>query len=103
METTLYVGNFSQQVTEKELRGLFSRVGKVVSVDLIEDPKTRKSKGFAFVEMVDQGEAGKALSEYNGFNLGEHPLKVCVVQQNESLRERRNRANLIHRQRAVVK
>jgi len=62
MDTKLYVGNFSQQVTAKELRGLFSRMGKVVSVDLIQDPKTGKSKGFAFVEMLDQGEAGKALS-----------------------------------------
>jgi len=81
MLTKLYVGNFSQQVTEKDLRGLFSRKGKVVSVDLIKDPETGQSKGFAFVEMLSQNEAGKALSELDGFNLKQHALKVRAVEQ----------------------
>lgn len=99
MDTKLYVGNFSQRVTAKDLRGLFSRMGKVKSVDLIQDPKTGKSKGFAFVEMLDQGEAGKALSEYNGYTLGQLSLQVCVVQQNEKLHRRRNKVNPINQQR----
>jgi RNA recognition motif-containing protein len=91
METKIYVGNFSQQVTEKDLRGLFSRTGKVVSVDLITDPGTGQSKGFAFVEMLSQGEAGKAVSEYDGYSLGKDPLKVCVVEQATKYHHRREK------------
>ena len=80
MDTKLYVGNFSQQVTEKALRGLFSRAGKVVSVDVIKDPDTGISKGFAFVEMHSQSEAEKVLNEYDGFNLNQHPLRVRAVE-----------------------
>jgi RNA recognition motif-containing protein len=80
MDTKLYVGNFSQQVTEKALRGLFSRAGKVVSVDVIKDPNTGLSKGFAFIEMHSQSEAEKVLSEYDGFNLNQRPLRVRAVE-----------------------
>jgi len=81
MLTKLYVGNFSQQVTEKDLRGLFSQTGKVVSVDLIKDPETGKSKGFAFIEMLSQNEVGKAVSQLDGYNLKQQSLKVRVVEQ----------------------
>jgi RNA recognition motif-containing protein len=94
METKLYVGNISQHVTAKEIKGLFSKIGKVISVDVIQDPKTKKSKGFAFVEMLNQGQAGQALDAYNGYTLGENPLKIYPVQRNEKLLKRRGRANL---------
>ena len=83
MDTKLYVGNIPQHIREEDLRWLFSRTGIVVSVDLIRDPGTKKSKGFAFVEMISQGDAGKAVSEYNGYCLDENRLKVCVVQQSQ--------------------
>ena len=91
MLTKLYVGNFSQQVTEQDLRGLFSRTGKVVSVDLIKDPQTGISKGFAFVEMLDQNEAGQALSQLDGYSLKQHALKVVAVEQARKYHSRKSR------------
>ena len=55
---------------------LFSRAGSVVSVEVIKDQKTGKSKGFAFVEMVSQSDAGKAVSEFNGYLLDRRRLAV---------------------------
>lgn len=81
MDTKLYVGNFSQQVTSKALRGLFSRCGEVVSVELIKDPSTGQSKGFAFIEMRSPSEAEKVLREYDGYSLDQRPLTVRLVER----------------------
>lgn len=79
MDTKLYVGNLSTVTTAEDLRMLFSSAGGVLSVELIKDKKTGKSKGFAFVVMVSQGDAGKAVSEFNGSRLDQRRLKVSVA------------------------
>ena len=45
METKLYVGNLSYEITEDEVRALFSDSGTVVSINLIMDRDTGRSKG----------------------------------------------------------
>jgi RNA recognition motif-containing protein len=57
----IYVGNLSYQVKEEELRGFFSKVGRVKTLNLIRDRMTRRLKGYAFLEMSPQ-DARKALS-----------------------------------------
>ncbi len=76
MNTKLFVGNLSSETTAEDLRVLFASAGGVVKVELIKDKSTRKPKGFAFVEMVSQGDAGKAVSEFNGITLDDHQIKV---------------------------
>ena len=51
MNTKLFVGNLSFNTTENDLKDLFAAHGPVVSVDLIMDKFTGKSRGFAFVTM----------------------------------------------------
>ncbi len=51
MTTNLYVGNLSYDTTEDTLRGLFADFGEIVSVRVITDRYSGRSKGFAFVEM----------------------------------------------------
>jgi len=79
MDTKLYVGNLSPVTTAEDLRLLFATAGRVVSVELIKDKITQKSKGFAFVDMVSQGDAGKAVSEFNGYRLDQRRIKVMVA------------------------
>jgi len=81
MDTKLYVGNLSPITTAEDLRLLFATAGRVVSVELIKDKITRKSKGFAFVEMISQGDAGKAVSEFNGYRLDQRRIKVMVARK----------------------
>jgi RNA recognition motif-containing protein len=83
METKLYVGNLSYSTTEEDLRSLFSQAGTVSSVALIKDRDSGQSKGFAFVEMSNQAEAGKAISMFNGQNLGERELRVSLARPRE--------------------
>ncbi|HET9905876.1 MAG TPA: RNA-binding protein [Anaerolineales bacterium] len=83
MEAKLYVGNLSYETTEQELRELFMQAGNVVSVALIKEPGTNRSKGFAFVEMSSRNEVQKAISMFNSYTLNDRQLKVNVAQPRE--------------------
>ena len=72
----LFVGNLPHATTEDELRTLFSSHGHVERVSLVTDRDTGRSRGFAFVEMSDAGEADKAVAALNGTELGGRALKV---------------------------
>ena len=72
----LFVGNLPHSTTEEELRALFSSHGNVEKVSLVTDRETGRSRGFAFVEMSDAGEAGKAIAALDGSQLGGRALKV---------------------------
>lgn len=48
----LFVGSLSFTTTDDDLRTVFERVGSVVSVKIIMDRDSGRSKGFAFVEMA---------------------------------------------------
>ena len=54
----MYIGNLSYNVRESDLRD--------DSVKLIIDRDTRRSKGFAFVEMPEDSEAQNAIRDLNG-------------------------------------
>lgn len=79
MDTKLYVGNLPYSTSEDDLRDLFSGAGTVVSVVLIKDRDTGRSKGFGFVEMGSQAEAESAIKQFNGATFGERALKVNIA------------------------
>jgi RNA recognition motif-containing protein len=72
----LYVGNLPHSTTESELRSLFEAHGQVDKVSMVTDRETGRSRGFAFVEMTDAGEAEKAIAALNGSELGGRTLKI---------------------------
>ena len=72
----LYVGNLPHATTEAELRSVFEAHGAVEKVSMVTDRDTGRSRGFAFVEMTDAGEAEKAIAALNGTDLGGRTLKI---------------------------
>jgi RNA recognition motif-containing protein len=76
MSKKLYVGNLSYQMTEENLREIFSPLGEVVSAKIITDAGTGRSKGFGFVEMASDEDADKAISDLNGTTVMERPINV---------------------------
>src|SRR5206468_5422632 len=72
----LYVGNLPHSTTETELRNLFEAHGAVEKVSIVTERETGRSRGFAFVEMTDNGEAEKAIAALNGTELGGRALNI---------------------------
>jgi len=72
----IYVGNLSYEVVDDELKNAFESFGQVNSVSIIKDKYTGRSKGFGFVEMPNQEEAEKAISELDGTDLKGRNIKV---------------------------
>ncbi|HQZ29780.1 MAG TPA: hypothetical protein PK648_16680 [Verrucomicrobiales bacterium] len=58
----LYVGNLDYATGEPELEALFRGVGNVISAEVVTNPRTQQSKGFAFVEMGSLDEARRAVA-----------------------------------------
>src|SRR5690606_3042774 len=52
-------------VNDRQLNDVFSKIGTVVSVNVITDKFSGRSKGFGFVEMSTEEEAEKAIYEMN--------------------------------------
>ena len=77
----IYVGNLSFQTTEQKLNELFGSHGKVKSVSIITDRVTGRSRGFGFVEMLDDSEGKAALSAVNGKQLDGRSLKVSEARE----------------------
>ena len=72
----IYVGNLSYDTTEDELRKDFAAFGEVVSVSVVTDRYSGRSKGFAFVEMTNKAEADAAIAGLNGKAVKERTLVV---------------------------
>ncbi len=83
MDTKLYVGNLSYDTTEDGLRAKFAEAGTVISVDMIKDRDTGRTKGFAFVTMNTQEEAENAIKMLNGKNLDNREIKVNIARPRE--------------------
>lgn len=62
----LYVSNLGDKVTDESLRAIFATHGTVHSSKVIKDHFTGSSRGFGFVEMSDDEEAGNAIKKING-------------------------------------
>jgi len=72
----IFVGNLDFGATEESVRALFEPYGTVDSVSVITDRDTGRSRGFAFVEMADSGQADAAINALNGSNLGGRTLNI---------------------------
>ena len=74
----IYIGNLSYRVKESDLQQVMEDYGTVISTKLIVDRDTRRSKGFAFVEMANDDEARNAIQELNG---AEYEGRTMVVKE----------------------
>jgi len=72
----IYVGNFSFNMSEEELRSMFEPYGNVESATLVTDRDTGRSRGFGFVTMSNDDEAEKAMAALNGKESGGCALTV---------------------------
>jgi len=76
----IYVGNLPYSVRDDELRATFEAYGQVVAAEVIFDKRTRRSRGYGFVEMADDASATKAIAALNGQELHGRELRVDASQ-----------------------
>ncbi len=89
MAKKLYVGNLPYSATEDELRELFEQHGTVHSVSIISDRETGQPRGFAFVEMDDDG-ADAAIRGLEQQQFGGRTLRVNEARPREARGPRRD-------------
>jgi RNA recognition motif-containing protein len=73
----MYVGNIAYNATEEDLKELFSEFGEIESLKIMKDQFTDRSKGFGFIEMVNENDAKKAMATLNGKDFKGKSLKVA--------------------------
>ncbi|XP_015571813.1 serine/arginine-rich splicing factor SR45a isoform X2 [Ricinus communis] len=61
----LYVTGLSTRVTTGDLEKYFGKEGKVLECHLVTDPRTRESRGFAFVTMETLEDAERCVKYLN--------------------------------------
>ena len=74
--TNIYVSNLSYTTEESDLRREFERYGRVVSVRIVSDPATRRSRGFAFVTMPSMEDADEAIHRLSGRSIQGRQIRV---------------------------
>jgi RNA recognition motif-containing protein len=73
----LYVGNLPYSVTNDALGDHLATIGEVISVNIIFDRYTGRSKGFGFVEMASEELAQAAVESLDGKEFEGRTLKVA--------------------------
>ncbi len=83
MAKKLFVGGLAYSITSSQLKDIFSKIGKVISCDVIKDRDTDRGKGFGFVEMENDKEADEAIEKLNDTELEGRKIVVNVARPRE--------------------
>ena len=83
MSAKLFVGNLTFTATENDLQDHFAQAGVVVSVNIMQDRATGRSRGFAFIEMASPDDAQKAISLFHQQDFQGRPLTVNEARPRE--------------------
>ncbi len=72
----LFVAGLPYDLFDDELVEIFEKFGPIASAKVAMDKETGKSRGFAFVEMVNDQDGRDAIEHLNDISLGKKPLVV---------------------------
>uniref|UniRef100_A0A8C9X3I9 Polyadenylate-binding protein n=1 Tax=Sander lucioperca TaxID=283035 RepID=A0A8C9X3I9_SANLU len=78
--TNVYIKNFGDDMNDEQLKEVFDKYGKTLSVKVMTDP-TGKSRGFGFVSYEKHEDANKAVEEVNGTDLNGKTVFVGRAQK----------------------
>ena len=83
MAKKLFVGGLAFSITSSQLKDIFSKIGKVISCEVIKDRDTGQSKGFGFIEMENDKEADEAIEKLNDTEMEGRKIVVNVARPRE--------------------
>ncbi|PAW95081.1 hypothetical protein CKK33_16900 [Mucilaginibacter sp. MD40] len=85
MESKLYIGGIPGDMDELSLAQLIGVHGDIATLKIVRDKLTRKSKGYAFVEMVSEEGAAAAIEALNKAVLGDKVLDVKPAEVKQAI------------------
>jgi RNA recognition motif-containing protein len=83
MAQNLFIGSLAYATTDDGLKAFFEQIGEVASARVITERDSGRSKGFGFVEFVDEANNDKAIKELNGKELDGHAISVSLARPKE--------------------
>jgi RNA recognition motif-containing protein len=89
MGKRIFVGNLPYSVTEADLKALFSEIGACESASVVEDRDSGRSRGFGFVEMANDADAARAISELDGREMNGRKINVSEAHERPQRKPRR--------------
>jgi len=75
----IFIGNLTTKVGNDDLKEIFEEYGNVSSAKVIMDHYTGKSRGFGFVEVLNDEEAENAIRGLNGAELDGKKITVNIA------------------------
>ena len=76
----VFIAGLPLEVDEAELSAVFGDFGPVKSLRIIKDRETKESKGFGFVEMINEDEAKEAIRCMDGASYYGRKIRVNVAE-----------------------
>jgi RNA recognition motif-containing protein len=80
----LFVGNLPFQWSERQLHDHFAAVGAVASVEVAKFGRRGRSRGFGFVEMVNEADTQNAIDKLHGSSAGSRSITVRLSRPKEA-------------------
>ena len=79
----LFIGSLAYATTDDGLKAHFEQIGEVASARVITDRDSGRSKGFGFVEYVDEANNQKAVDALDGKDLDGRAINVSLAKPKE--------------------
>lgn len=79
----LFVGSLAYASNDDSLKAFFEQIGEIESARVITDRDSGRSKGFGFVEFVDEANNQKAVDQLNGQELDGRAITVSIARPKE--------------------
>lgn len=103
-ENVLFICKLNSITHENDIKEIFSKFGKVVSVKIIKDKTSFKSLGYGFIEFERKEECELAYKEMNGAYVDDRKIKLDFSQSGRYVKERgfygKDRSKTIGRKRS---
>ena len=88
----IYVGNLPYKIRDEQLRDAFEEFGKVLSAEVIIDRRSKRSRGYGFVEMDTESDAFDAIEALHQSDFYGRELRVQPANSDEKSKPNNKRS-----------
>ncbi len=80
----IFIANLDWSITSDDIKSTFSSFGEVKYAHVVYERETKRSKGFAYVEMADPDEAINAIKALNGMEINGRIVDVKIASEKKN-------------------